>query len=212
MKYSRLALAVVLVATALGALAWYYRPFGRDATIPLIDRNDPAHADTLALLDRRVVFAVTGEANHPIEKLPADRLRVVQQIARARLSQAVYEAGLARVENRGDREVIITIPAYRWAGRKLERQVMRELGPGADDAQRQRLRVFFMHFGDAQQVLTVRRQREEIEGRPLVVYSILHQLERWTSTTTLGSTLPATHLVTYAPFLLLFPKEWPIER
>jgi hypothetical protein len=205
MKPSRPALGLIVIVVA-GLLAWGYRQFDRGATIPLIDRNDPAYADVLVHLDRRALFTLTGLPNRSLEDVSAERLQVVQQLSRARLSQAVYEASIARVEHRPGMAVRIEIDPYRWAGRKLERQVMRECSSRDDAEQQRRIRKFFMDFGAPRQVLTVTTLSEQIDGRPLALYSIRHDFSGWNVLPmTSGSRLPASHLVTYAPFQRWFP-------
>ncbi|AOS43954.1 hypothetical protein Verru16b_01014 [Lacunisphaera limnophila] len=206
MKSLRPALALILIAVVAGFLAWGYRQFDRGATIPLIDRNDPVYADVLVHLDRRALFTLTGLPNRSLEDVSAERLQVVQQLSRARLSQAVYEASIARVQSRAGQAVRIEVDPYRWAGRKLERQVMHECSSRDDAEQQRRIRNFFMDFGTPRQVLTVTTRTEQIDGSPLAVYSIRHDFGGWNVIPmSVGSLLPASHLVLYAPFQQWFP-------
>lgn len=194
------------MAVASGLFVWGFREFDRNATIPLIDRNDPAHADALFHLDRRAMTTLTGRPNRPMEELSPERLKIVQQLSRARLSQAVYESSIARVDHRPSPGARIKIPSYRWAGWKLERQVRRECGHRDAADQWPRIRTFFSGFGARRQELTVTTRLEQIDGQPLVVYTIQHDFKTWgTTRMTLGSTLPASHLVLYAPFQRWFP-------
>jgi hypothetical protein len=207
MKFPRLARVFVIVAVVSGLLAWGYREFDHNDTIPLIDRNDPAYADAFFYLDRRAMTTLMGRSNQTLEDLSPERLQIVRQFSRARLSQAVYEAGIARVEPGPDRGVRITVPSYRRAGRKLEVQVMRQFSSPGDAGQQQRIRKFFLNFGAPQQILTVTTGIKEIDGRPLAVYSIHHEFSGGgMGPMSVGSTLHASLLVIYAPFQPLFPK------
>jgi hypothetical protein len=206
MKFLRSTRVLILVAVVVSLLALGYREFDRNAAIPLIDRNDPAYADAFFYLDRRALTALTGQPNRPIEELSPERLQIVQQLSRARLSQSVYEASIARVERPSGQTVRIEIPPYRWAGWKFQRKVMREFTPGDDVEQQRRIRNLFMDFGAARQLLTVTTGTKQIEERPLAVYSIRHDFGGWNVIPmTLGSTLPPSNLVVYAPFERFFP-------
>ena len=205
-KFNRLSVAVACLITA-GALAtWYYIYTGQDATIPLIDRDDPAFAATLPRIERSMMSMV-GRINQPIERLRGEELELVQQLARARLSQTVYEARNSRTEIQPDGSVKILIPAYKRAGAKLEDYIMRDLyRQPSDQALRTRLRANFFQFGIGPQTLTVSVLPPGTGGHPERLYGILHRVDglRY-GPLVVHSGLPVGRLGVYSPFVGSFP-------
>jgi hypothetical protein len=207
---SGLRLGIVLFAAVFTALGWRYFREYREGTIPLIDRSDPAYTTALFHLERRATGVLMGRPNRSPEELRGSQLQIVQALARARLSQSAYEAQISSVTRGINKNVIISIPTYRWAGAKLKRHVLQEILQDTADAElRKRIDGFFFDFGTARQTLTVNASRGELEGRQETLYSITHNFSgpgaNPRSLGSLGSRLPASHLVTYAPFQPLFP-------
>lgn len=184
----------------------YYIRTGQEASIPLIDRNDPAFAVALPRIERSMMSMV-GRINQPVDRLRGAELELVQQLARARLSQSVYEARNSRTEIQPDGSVKIFIPAYKRARAKLEDYIMSDLfrQPSAQ-ALRTKLRAQFFQFGIGPQTLTVSVLPPGAGGDPERLYGILHRVDGLPYGPLVGySGLPVGRLGVYSPFVGSFP-------
>jgi len=205
-KSNRLNVAIACLAAAVALGAWYYVRTGQDATIPLIDRDNPAYAAALARIERSMMPLI-GRPNQEVDQLRGAQLILVQQLARARLSQTVYEARNSRVEIQPDGSVKIFIPSYKRAGAKLEDYIMSELlRQPADKDLRQRFRVRFYHFGVGPQTLTVSVLPPGAGGDPERLYLIMHSMDGLEFGPLVDvSGFPRKRLGDYSPFVGAFP-------
>jgi len=201
-------LRVVLACLiAAGVLAiWYYIRTGQEASIPLIDRDDPAYAVALPRIERSMMSLI-GKPNQEVDRLRGAQLILVQQLARARLSQTVYEARCSQTENLPDGTVKIYIPAYRRAGAKLEDYIMSDLfRQPSDQALRTRLRANFFQFGIGPQTLTINVLPPGVGGHLERFYGILHRVDglRY-GPLVVHSGISVERLGVYSPFVGSFP-------
>ena len=202
-KFIGVSLVLVLLGAIAGWMVWH--DFGRAIDIPLIDRDDPTYATALARIERSMMSLV-GRINQPVDRLTGRELVLIQQLARARLSQTIYEAKIARTEVGPDSTVTITIPSYAHAGSKLESYLVRELLRNTSDQDlRRRLRVHFMHFGAGKQTLSISVLPPDTGGSPDRLYQITHHLDGPFGSLVGRSGLSALQLGVYSPFVGAFP-------
>jgi|GEM_PF-4639333 len=196
-------LLLTLLALGFAAMSSFAASNKSAGAISFIDRNDAQYSTALAVVERS--FFETLKRNDATKNIGDEHLReFAKNMAVLRLSQTVYEATIAKVENRGN-SVVITIPAYKGDGAELEKFLRKHTPVDLTDSKSsRRLENQFFDFGGNPQTITVQVGRE-IDGHK--TYDITHETEtKSKGPVSIGSSLPDFQLGAYAPFAGFFPK------